>query len=179
MRIFPRIRLPNLKSWAQRLRRLRHHLTVARAAATIEWLIFISILLFVFSGRRAAFIDSFGQRADLIALALALGFLALLHSAMKRHLLPRIERYFSPVKYDERRILFDLSQEARRATDIDHLFGLIVGQIGETLQGGDASLLVRNEATGDFVCRASSSQAAGLALARDAFVVRRCSREMC
>jgi phosphoserine phosphatase RsbU/P len=193
MRIFPRIRRPNLKPAANRLRRLRRHLSVARVAAIIEWLIFSGVLLFILTGARGAFVDGFGQRADMAALALALGFLAVLHAAVRRYLLPRIERYFSPVKYDERRILFDLGQEARRATDIDHLFGLIIGQIGGALQATDASLFVRDEATGDYVCRASSSRAQSvsdlspggdlangepetgslLMLARDAFVVRR------
>jgi sigma-B regulation protein RsbU (phosphoserine phosphatase) len=198
MRIFPRIRRPSLKPVANRLRRLRRHLSVARVAAIIEWLIFSGVLLFALTSGRTAFIDSFGHRADVTALALALCLLAVLHAAVKRYLLPRIERYFSPVRYDERRILFDLGQEARRATDIDHLFGLIVGQIGGALQAADASLFVRDDATGDYVRRASSSQSkaqAGngfspgadladgkpeaeasdplLMLARDAFIVRR------
>jgi phosphoserine phosphatase RsbU/P len=195
MRIFPRIRRPSLKPVAQRLRRLRQRLSVARVVVVVELLIFSGVLLLALTGGRAAFVDSFGQRADLVALAMALTFLAALHIVVKRRLLPRIERYFSPVSYDERRILFDLGQESRRAKDIDHLFGLIVGQIGEALQATDASIFVRDEATGDYVRRASSSQATsqpvsndssgdGLAggepatetllrLARDAFVVRR------
>jgi sigma-B regulation protein RsbU (phosphoserine phosphatase) len=198
MRIFPRIRRPNFKRVANRLRRLRRHLSVARVAAIIDWLIFSIVLLFALTGGRAAFVDGFGRRADVAVLALALGLLAVLHAAVKRYLLPRIERYFSPVRYDERRILFDLGQEARRATNIDHLFGLIVGQIGGALQAADASLFVRDDATGDYVRRASSSQPKAqaingfspgedladgkpedkateplLALAREAFVVRR------
>ncbi len=195
MRIFPRIRRPGFKPVAQRLGRLRRHLSVRRVAVIVEWLIFSGILLLALTGGRAAFVDSFGQRADLAALALALGFLAVLHALVKRYLLPRIERYFSLVSYDERRILFDLGQEARQATDIDHLFRLIVGQIGEALQAADASLFVRDEATGDYVRRAYSSQATArpvnndsggedvtdgesameplLTLARDAFFVRR------
>jgi phosphoserine phosphatase RsbU/P len=115
---------------------------------------------------------------------------ALFHAVLKRYLLPRIERYFSPVSYDERRILFDLGWEARRAIDTDHLFKLIIDQISEALQAEDASIFLRDEATGNYVCRFSSSQAkvrqtgnnfaddgtpakAPLMLARDAFVVSR------
>src|SRR5262249_33734892 len=143
MRIFPRIRRPSLKPVAQRLRRLQRHLSAPRIAVIVESLIFGGVLLLTLTGARAAYIDSFGQRADLVALALALTFLAALHSVVKRYFLPRIERYFSPVKYDERRILIELGQEARRAKDIDHLFRLIVGQIGEALQAADASLRAR------------------------------------
>lgn len=195
MRIFPRIRRPGFKPVAQRLGRLRRHLSVRRVAVIVEWLIFSGILLLALTGGRAAFVDGFGRRADLAALVMALTFLAVLHAVVKRYLLPRIERYFSPVSYDERRILFDLGQEARQATDMDHLFRLIVGQIGGALQAADASLFVRDEATGDYVRRVSSSQATAqpvsndsggkdladgesateplLTLARDAFVVSR------
>ena len=198
MRIFPRIGRPSLKPVANRLRRLRRHLTVARVAVCIELVIFSGVLLFAFSGGRAAFIDSFGERSDLVVMILVVGLMAVLHAVVRRHLLPRIERYFSPVRYDERRILFDLGQEARRATDINHLFSLITGQIGEALHATDASLFVRDEATGDYVRRASSLPAAAqppsndspgrdladgepgvvasepsLRLAHDAFVVRR------
>src|SRR5262245_28360597 len=127
MRIFPRFRRPNLKPLAQRVRRLRRHLSVARVTVIIELLIFSGLLLFALTGGRAAFVDEIGHRADLAVLVLALGVLVVFHAAVKRYLLPRIVRYFSPVRYDERRILFDLGQEARRAIDIDHLFGLIIG----------------------------------------------------
>ncbi len=194
MRIFPRIRRPSLRPLAKRLRRLRRYLTVARVAVFIELLIFSGVMLFALTGGRAAFVDGFGHRFDLVVLILLLGILAVLNAVVKRYLLPSIERYFSPVSYDERRILFDLGQEARRATDINHLFRLITGQIAEALHATDASLFVREEATGHYLRRASSSQtpvivssgddladgeqSAGtkeqlLTLARDSFVVRR------
>jgi len=192
MRILPRIRWPSLKPVTQRLRRLRRHLSVARVVVITEWLILGGLLLLALPS--GIFVDSFGQHADLAALIVSLGFLAVLHAIVKRYLLPRIERYFSPVRYDERRILLDLGEDARRATDVDHLFRLIVGRIGEALQAADVSLFVCDETTGHYVCRASSSQAraqpindlspvedlaAGpetepvLVLARDAFVIRR------
>src|SRR6266508_1191041 len=195
MRTFPRFTRPSFKPVAQRLRRLRRHLSAPRVAVIVEWLIFGAVLLFALTGGRAAFLDAWGRRADLMVLALALALLAALHTIVKRYLLPRIERYFSLVSQDERRILLDLGQDARRATNVDHLLHLIVSQIGEALQAADASLCVRDEATGDYVRRASSSQAtkqfAGngpggadgapgellpeslLTLARDAFVIRR------
>jgi hypothetical protein len=148
------------------------------------------VLLFALTNGRAALADGFGQRAELAALALALAVCALLHAVLQRTLAPRLERYFSPVRYNERRILFDLGQEARQATDTDHLFRLIVGQIGAALQSEDASIFMRDEDTGNYVCRVSSSQATArqsagnvadgatlpstpLTLARDAFVVSR------
>ena len=65
MRIFPRIRRPSLKPVAQRLRRLRRHLSAPRIAMIVESVIFGGVLLLTLTGARAAYIDSFGQRADL------------------------------------------------------------------------------------------------------------------
>ncbi len=183
MRVFPRIKLPNTKLLRHKLQQVKRHLSVRRVALAIELTIFAAALLFLNTGNRADWLDGFGRRADLLATALALALFALIHVLAKRHLLPRIESYFSLVKYDDRRILFDLGQEARAATDIEHLFKLIVAQIGEALQAEDVSIFVRDEKTGHYLCRVSSSHqntqdssasdAPLPALAREAFVVRR------
>ncbi len=156
----------------------------------IEWGLFACGILYLFSGWRAAYFDRLGHRADLFVLAIALLVFAGLHALAKRFLLPRLERYFSPVSYDERKILFDLGQQARAATNLDHLFNLIVTQIKSALQAEDVSIFVRQEATGDFLCRVSSSlmpeagsdeerslsdanSLPSLKFERDAFVIRR------
>ncbi len=180
MRIFPRITRPNFKPLRQRLLRLKRRLSVAGVTLAVEWLIFGLALLFIFTGSRAAFIDRLGRRADLVVLLASLALFALFHHLVRRFIVPPLERYFTPVSYDEHRILFDLGQEARAATDIDDLFGLIVSRIEETFQVEDVSIFVREEAKGDYVCRVSSSQQRAepeaqspMALPRDAFIVRR------
>jgi phosphoserine phosphatase RsbU/P len=174
----------------QRLRRLRRRLSVARVTLGVEWLIFGVALLLALTGRRAAFIDQFGRRGDLIALLLLLGLFAWLHALVKRRLLPRLERYFSPAPYDEHRIFFDLGQEARRAGSIDHLYESIAARISESFEAGYVSIFTREEESGDYLCRVSSSQRAAfqsgeraaadeqapgqpLKISRDAFVVKR------
>src|SRR5215813_12269199 len=98
MRIVPRFRRPSFKPIAQRLRRWRRRLTAARWAWLIEVLL-CGIALFTVwvSGR-----------ADFLALVLMLAVVIVLHLAVKRFLLPRLEHYFSPVRYDDRQILFDV-----------------------------------------------------------------------
>src|SRR5262245_31348711 len=125
MRIFPRINRPSLKPLRHKLRRMSRHLTVARVALGVERLIFGPSPRFPLTGSRAAFIDGFGRRGDLVALMLLLTLFASLHSLIKRRLLPRLERYFSPAPYDEHRIFFDLGQEARSADSIDQLYQAI------------------------------------------------------
>jgi sigma-B regulation protein RsbU (phosphoserine phosphatase) len=109
-----------------------------------------------------------------------------------------LESYFSPAPYDERRILFDLGQEARAATNMNQLYKSIVDKIGDALQTESVSIFVRDEETGDYVCRICAPQRGALnrdernggglvvreemtggprlALRDDAFVVKRLHR---
>jgi phosphoserine phosphatase RsbU/P len=189
MRIFPRINRPSLKPLRQKLRRMSRHLTVARVTLGVECVIFSGALLFALTGGRAAFIDGFGRRGDLVALSLMLALFVRVHTLVKRRLLPRLELYFSPAPYDEHRILFDLGQEARTADSIDHLYESIAARIGESFEAGYVSIFTREEESGDYLCRISSRRLEAfqpgerrpadeqaehsLKLFRDAFVVKR------
>jgi sigma-B regulation protein RsbU (phosphoserine phosphatase) len=145
-------------------------------------------MIFLLSGGRGAFFDRMGHRADTIAITLAVILFVPVHSLVGRYLVPRLEQYFSPVKYDERRILFDLGQEARAATSLDQLYRSIVTRIRDAFKSEDVSIFVRDDSKGDYLCRMSSSlslvgdvdtsqsaedPARKLSLSRDAFVIRR------
>src|SRR5919108_5649332 len=93
MRILPRITRPSLKPMRQKLRRLSRHLSVARVTLGVECGILGGALLLALTGSRAAFIDQFGRRGDLVALTLLFALFALGHMIVKRRLLPRLERY--------------------------------------------------------------------------------------
>jgi sigma-B regulation protein RsbU (phosphoserine phosphatase) len=190
MRIFPRITRPSLKPLFRKLQRLSRQLTVARVTLGGELLIFGGALLFVLTGGRADFVDRFGRRSDLIALLVLLALFALFHLFIKRRLLPRLERRFSPAPYDEHRIFFDLGQEARTAANIVQLYASIAARIGESFEAASVSIFVREEESGDYLCRVlyslpEASQPAGregtdekateqpLKFPRDAFVVKR------
>ena len=183
MRILPRFTRPSLKPLRRSLRRLSRHLTVRRVTLAVEWLLCAAALGYSLTGSRAAYIDQFGRRGDLIVLSGLLALLAALHAQVKRRWLPRLERYFSPAPYDEHRILFDLGQEVHTATGIEQLYQSIARRISESFEAADASLFVRDQASGDFLCRVSSSQpsigndetAPPLKLPPDAFVVKRLS----
>ncbi|HSE98985.1 MAG TPA: GAF domain-containing SpoIIE family protein phosphatase [Blastocatellia bacterium] len=184
MRVFPRIHIPRIKPLLRKLRQARRHLTVRRATLIVEWLVYGAVLLFAFTGSRAAALDELGGRADLIAMIAAIALIGLIHLFVSRRIVPALERRFAPAPYDERRIIFDLGQEARAATDIDHLYNSIVARIKETLEAEDVSIFVRDDATRNYICRVSTtvgdqkgSEPAGrVSLSADAFVVKRMGR---
>jgi phosphoserine phosphatase RsbU/P len=197
MRILPRIVRPRMRRITRRLSKWwQQHVSVARLVTIFEGVLFGCTLLYVLSGSRAVRVDRWGTRADLLVLAVGVALLALLHVLLFRHVVPVLERYFSPAPYDERRILFDLGQEARAATNMDQLYHSIVNKIGDALQTESVSIFVRNDETGEYVCRICSPQRSlhrtyeprsaaadeetilrpGLSLGRDAFVVKRLHR---
>src|SRR5213592_797590 len=78
MRVLPRIYRPTLKRWRRTARRWQRYLSVAKTLFGLELLVLVAVWLFTFTGRRAAYIDSWGRRADLLAmLVLAIGFVGL------------------------------------------------------------------------------------------------------
>jgi sigma-B regulation protein RsbU (phosphoserine phosphatase) len=168
---------------------------VARAAVALECATFGALVLFLFTGGRLSFLDGLGARADVAALALASAIFGVLHALVRRRVVPRLERYFAPATYDEHRILFDLGQEAHAATSVDQLYRFVVARIGEAVETESVAIFVRDDQTGDFVCRVAAlapprlaahqtTSATGgdavddptrLRLARGSFVVRRLS----
>lgn len=99
-----------------------------------------------------------------------------------RRLLPLLEHRFAPPAYDDRRILLDLSEAARAATNTDELYRYIVEMIRDALRSENVSLFVRRGAGGEFVCRVSAESGAEApqppadempSLRSDAFVVKR------
>ncbi|OLE54890.1 MAG: hypothetical protein AUG51_06015 [Acidobacteria bacterium 13_1_20CM_3_53_8] len=186
MRIVPRFRFPGRRRFNRNLRWWRRHLTVARSLFILELLILCGLLLFIFVGSRASPLEKLREHASILTLIAMLALFALLHLVVTRRIVRLIERRRSPADYDERRILFDLGQEARSATNIAELYNSIAGRIREALEAENVLIFVRAHSTGDYVCRVSAPQAefdstpdsetmkeSRLILSRDAFVIKR------
>jgi hypothetical protein len=157
MRILPRIKKPKFKRHLRKWRRRWKDLSIGSIAIAIEAVIFAVGLFLIFTGPRAAFLDSWGRRADLLAMFLLAAVMIFLHKLAQHYLIPRIERYFSPAAYQERSVLFSLGQEARSATNIQELYAAIARRIATAFEADNVSILVRNEATGDFEALVSSA----------------------
>lgn len=184
MRILPRFYLPRRRHLARKTRQWRSLLTVARTTLLLELILFGSALLFVLSAGRSALVDRFRHYTGWLLLALSFMFFGLVHMVAARRLVRVVEKRLSPAEYDERRILFDLGQEARSATSLDSLYDLIVNRIRDALGAENVSIFVREDETGDYVCRICAprderaferrgTERPYLRIARNAFIITR------
>jgi phosphoserine phosphatase RsbU/P len=156
MRVFPRIGYRNVRIRAGSARRLPSYLQPATVLMSLEVLLLAGAILFLFSGSRVAYINRLGSRADAFALAALLCAFAGLHYLLQRRIVPAVKRRRAPQPYDERRILLDMGEATRRATNVHQLYRLIVEMIADALRTERVSIFVREDSTGDFVCRISS-----------------------
>lgn len=190
MRTLPWIIRPRFRLRRPKITRLWSAVSVGTLVISLEVLAFALMLLVVFTGKRSAFLYNLGDHADALAALLLLAGFASFHYFVTRRILPHLEKYFSPRPYEERRIFFGLGQEARVATSIEQLYAAIAGRIAEAMDAGEVSILVREEASGDYVCaafsttsganrngnaEASAADKTKLKLLRDSFVVKRLS----
>lgn len=160
---------------------MRRYLSVTHAVLIMETLLFSVAALFLLFGSRDAMVEQLRRHAGLLTLLVLLALFALVHLVITRRIVRFIKRRLSPADYDERRILLDLGQEARTATNLDQLYDSIIRRIKEALETEAVSIFVRDEATRDYVCRTCEPLAGSrerplarkLVLARDAFVVTR------
>lgn len=181
MRIMPRFARPRVKSARRLWRKFTPHLSVRRVAYALEIVFFTVVFVVVYSGSRARFVDGYGKRADLFAGILLFGFFGLFHFLNRRYLTPRIERYFQPVPYSERKILLDLGHGSRTVSSIDQLYERLAQSIREALEAGNVSIFVRDEISGDYVLRVRAAVDKQISdepderpvLKASAFVVRR------
>jgi hypothetical protein len=116
------------------------------------------IFLLVFSGGRLRFIDGYGRRTDLVASLLLFGSFILVNSLARRRVLPKIELYYEPMPYDERKIFFDLGQGSQHVTTIDQLYQHLADRIRNELEACNAAIFIRDDATGNFNLRVLSTQ---------------------
>ena len=164
----------------RRAQSLRYRQAILRVLPALEALCLFAALAFALSRGRASLFAAFGTHADIRAIALALLLFGLLQLFVNKRLAAALLQRFSFEVYDERRILFDLGQAARASTTLEQLFKLVVRQIEDALQTTSVAILVRDESTGDYVCRISSqrhpppdTQVEQLSLSSDAFIVKR------
>jgi serine phosphatase RsbU (regulator of sigma subunit) len=97
------------------------------------------------------------------AIAATTGFIAW-HYIGKLHarfLGPMIDRRFFRRSYDSHQIIADLADSLRRTSDVSHLTEQVAKRIQSALQAESVAVLLRDEATGDYLSRYSCEYSAG------------------
>jgi PAS domain-containing protein len=150
MRILPRLNMPKTKAARRLWRKCKARLTLRRIYYSVEIILFIAIYFVVFSGSRLRTLDTFGRRTDAVVSLLLVATFILIHVIARRRLLPKIERYYAPAPYDERKIFFDLSQGSQQVSTIDQLYQQLAERIRDALEASNAAIFVRDEGTGNF-----------------------------
>jgi len=182
MRILPRLNLPKRKAARRLWRKSKARLTLRRIYYSAELLLFIAIYFVVFSGGRLRALDAFGRRADAVITLLLVAAFILIHVIARRRLLPKIESYYAPAPYDERKIFFDLGQGSQNVTSIDQLYERVAERVRNALGASNAAIFVRDDASGNFNLRVLAAQGRSAEadldgkrcqLGKRAFVVRR------
>jgi sigma-B regulation protein RsbU (phosphoserine phosphatase) len=116
------------------------------------------VLVVSSAGKRGVAFDYFGERADVVTIMAAAVAITLLHLFVTKRLLAKLDNRFPNRAYDERRILFDLGQAARGATNINQVYELVIKEIGAALRTTNVSIFVRDDASGDYVPRVSTKE---------------------
>jgi len=182
MRILPRVNLPTSKAARRLWRKSKARLNLRRIYYSVEVLLFIIIYFVVFSGDRLRTLDTFGHRTDAVVSLLLIAAFILIHITARRRLLPKIERYYAPAPYDERKIFFDLGQGSQNVTSIDQLYERVAERVRNALGASNAAIFVRDDASGNFNLRVLAAQGRSAEtdldgkrcqLSKRAFVVRR------
>ena len=139
------------------VRRGVRYVLVSRGFIIVQALVVFAILSYLLTGSRLAYIDSFGERADIVATmaatALAIGALTIVN----QRVLPIIDRRFFREAYDPQQILSDLGLEMRRVTNVRQLLDLAITKIQDALHIENVTVFLRDRASGDYTCRVSSN----------------------
>src|SRR5215204_2579544 len=182
MRILPRLNMPTHKAARRLWRKSKARLNLRRIYYSVEIALFIIVYFVVFSGSRLRTLDTFGRRTDAIVSLLLVAAFILIHVFARRRLLPKIERYYAPAPYDERKIFFDLGQGSQNVTSIDQLYERVAERVRNALDASNAAIFVRDDASGNFNLRVLAAQGRSAQtdvdgkrcqLGKRAFVVRR------
>lgn len=142
----------------RRIQKTAGRVSPASALFIAEAVAVLVTLSYILTGSRAASLDRFGGRADIGVIVAAAMLLIVIHFYINHLVLARLDRRFPVRSYDERRILFDLGQAARGVTNTNQIYDFVVGEIADALRATNVSVFVRDDTTGDYVCRVSSEK---------------------
>ncbi len=142
------------------IRRSVRYLLVSRGFRLIQAVAILAALSFVLTGSRIAFIDQYGNRADIVAsILVTIATIALL-TTLNRRVMTAIDRRFFREAYNAELILTELGEAIPTLSKIKQLVELVADKISDALHPETVTIFLDDKDMGAYVA-AFSSDASG------------------
>ena len=142
------------------IRRSVRYLLVSRGFRLIQAVAILAALSFVLTGSRIAFIDQYGNRADIVAsILVTIATIALL-TTLNRRVMTAIDRRFFREAYNAELILTELGEAIPTLTTTKQLVELVASKISDALHPENVTIFLDDKDMGAYVA-AFSSDASG------------------
>ncbi|HKB68688.1 MAG TPA: SpoIIE family protein phosphatase [Pyrinomonadaceae bacterium] len=147
------------------IRRSVRYLLVSHGFRLIQAVTILAALSFVLTGSRIAFIDQYGNRADIVAsIFVTLATIAVL-TTLNRSVMIAIDRRFFREAYNAELILTELGEAIPTLSKTKQLVELVANKISDALHPENVTIFLDDEDAGAFVAAFSSvTSRAGAAL---------------
>src|SRR5258705_3580386 len=138
------------------IRRSVRYLLVSHGLRLLQAVAILAALSFVLTGRRIAFIDQYGNRADIVAsIFVTIATIALL-TTLNRRVMIAIDRRFFREAYDAELILTELSEAIPTLSKTKQLIELVARKISDALHPENVTIFLHDEEAGAYVATGSS-----------------------
>ena len=142
------------------IRRSVRYLLVSHGFRLLQAITILAALSFVLTGSRIAFIDQYGNRADIVAsIFVTIAIIALL-TTLNRRVMAAIDRRFFREAYDAELILTELGEAIPTLSKTKQLVELVANKVSDALHPENVTIFLDDENAGAYVA-AFSSDASG------------------
>jgi sigma-B regulation protein RsbU (phosphoserine phosphatase) len=138
------------------IRRSVRYLLVSHGFRLLQAITILAALSFVLTGSRIAFIDQYGNRADIVAsIFVTIATMALL-TTLNRRVMTAIDRRFFREAYDAELILTELGAAIPTLSKTKQLLELVANKISDALHPENVTIFLDDEDDGAYVAAFSS-----------------------
>lgn len=142
------------------IRQGMRYVLVLRGFYIVQAVLIFFAIQYVFASGVGEWVDSFGSRADIAATFAACGIAFLIAWLINRKVVPAIDRRFFREAYNAQELLAELGQQVRAVAGVEQLLELVVVKLQRALHTANVTVLLRENASSDFVCAASVAASA-------------------
>jgi phosphoserine phosphatase RsbU/P len=147
------------------IRRSVRYLLVSNGFRFLQAVAILAALSFVLTGKRIAFIDRYGNRADIVASIFVTVATTALLTLLNRRVMTAIDRRFFREAYNAELILTELGEAIPTLSKTTQLVELVASKISDALHPENVIIFLDNEDTRTYVATFSSTiSRAGAAL---------------